>query len=239
MFCGCGSSNLYLWLTDPDADPGGPKHTDDTEQDPGADSDPVTGTYTFPQRLKSHKEVTKQLKSRLFLLFLLNDGNIRSRIRIFFWLRDPDATHPGGPKTFRSYGSGSGSATLIVTYLWNCLWWLLCLLGPGGDILFDMLNDANHIISDDICLFLVISILGLLTKQEISVSEKEGVEIRRFVRLNSLLILPLMFSRKIWKKRTSREGTCWHTICIYCSYRTKVSSMCQSAGTFSAVVRMR
>jgi hypothetical protein len=32
--CGSGSSDLYLCLTDPDANPGGPKHTDPVDPDP-------------------------------------------------------------------------------------------------------------------------------------------------------------------------------------------------------------
>ncbi len=44
----------------------------------------------------SHKDVTKQQKSRLFLLFFIDDGSIQI----------------GGPKTHR-YGSGSGPITLL------------------------------------------------------------------------------------------------------------------------------
>ncbi len=33
-------------------------------------------------QIKSHKEITKQWKSRVFLLFLLDDGRIRLRIQI-------------------------------------------------------------------------------------------------------------------------------------------------------------
>ncbi len=64
---------LGFWLTDPDADPGGPK---------------IYGSGTLvnlhhSSKIKSHKEVTEQQKSRFFLLFLLDDGRsrIQSRIR--------------------------------------------------------------------------------------------------------------------------------------------------------------
>jgi hypothetical protein len=50
--------------------------------------------------MTSQKEVTKQKKSRFFLLFLLNDRRIRIQVI------DPD---PGGTKT-----CGSGYATLVV-----------------------------------------------------------------------------------------------------------------------------
>jgi hypothetical protein len=66
--CGSGSSNPYLCLTDPYADPGDPK----TYRSYG---------FIFGTLVNSHKEVTKQKKSRFFLLFLLDDGRIRSRIR--------------------------------------------------------------------------------------------------------------------------------------------------------------
>ncbi len=42
-----------------------------------------------------------------FLLFLLLDDEKDP----YFWLIDPDA-YPGGPKTYGTYGSGSGYATL-------------------------------------------------------------------------------------------------------------------------------
>ncbi len=59
--------------------------------------------YYF-SKIKSPKEVTKQLESRFFLLILLDDRRIRipeGRKHV-----DPDL-YPGGPKT-----SGSGSGTL-------------------------------------------------------------------------------------------------------------------------------
>ncbi len=64
--CGSRSSDPYLWLTDPSADPGCPKTYG-------------SGSGTI---VKSHKEVTKQKKSRFFLLFLLDDERIRMRIRV-------------------------------------------------------------------------------------------------------------------------------------------------------------
>jgi hypothetical protein len=75
-----------------------------------------------------------------FLLFLLYDR----RIWIRLWLIDPD---PWGPKTYGSYGSGSGSATLLKTVksrpgLWRrwccpksttCSLWPLCTLQVACD----------------------------------------------------------------------------------------------------------
>ncbi len=60
---GSGSSDSYLCLTDSDADPESPK---------------TYGAYGSGcgsgLLVKSHKKVTKQQKSRFFLLFLLDDG---------------------------------------------------------------------------------------------------------------------------------------------------------------------
>jgi hypothetical protein len=61
-------------------------------------------------KVKSQKEVTKRYKSRVFLLFLLNDRRIRIRIHTSDYEPDPD---PGGPKT-----SGSGDVhPKLVQYL--------------------------------------------------------------------------------------------------------------------------
>ncbi len=68
-----GSVPGYLWLTDPDADPN--KYGS-------------CGTL-----LKSHKEVTKQKKSRFFLLFLLDDGRIRIRMQIREAQKHTDPQH--------------------------------------------------------------------------------------------------------------------------------------------------
>ncbi len=68
----------YLWLTNPDADPGGPK----TNGSYGSGC--VFGKLVHlhhSSKIKSHKEVTKQYKPRVFLLFLLDGGRILSRIR--------------------------------------------------------------------------------------------------------------------------------------------------------------
>ncbi len=62
---GSGSSDPYLGLTDPDADPGGPKTY-------GSGSGILVHLHHSSKK-KSHKEVTKQKKSRFFLLFLLDD----------------------------------------------------------------------------------------------------------------------------------------------------------------------
>jgi hypothetical protein len=66
--CGSGSSDPYLCLTDPNADLGGPR---------------TYGSYGSGTQVKSHNEVTKQKKSRFFLLFLLDEGRIRIRIPLF------------------------------------------------------------------------------------------------------------------------------------------------------------
>jgi hypothetical protein len=50
---------------------------------------------------RSHKEVTKQEKSRFFYLLLLDDKRIRIHV-------DPD-----GPKTYGSYGSGTGTLPIM------------------------------------------------------------------------------------------------------------------------------
>ncbi len=55
------------------------KHTDPTERGPNADSEHWCITSFFKN--KSHKEVTKQYKSRFFLLFFIDDDRIRIRIR--------------------------------------------------------------------------------------------------------------------------------------------------------------
>ncbi len=66
--CGPGSSDPYLWLTDPDADPGAQKHTDPTDPDPCPDAGPEHWEiYVILQRKKSPKEVTQQQKVFLTL----------------------------------------------------------------------------------------------------------------------------------------------------------------------------
>ncbi len=69
-------------------------------------------------KIKSWKEVTKQLESKFFLLFLFNDRRIRNQIRIRIRIHQ---IHNFGP-----HGSGSSSQlygsvirkTLIPTVLW-------------------------------------------------------------------------------------------------------------------------
>jgi hypothetical protein len=67
--------------------------------------------YIFqPSKIKSHKEVTKQQKSRFFHIFcLLMEGSGSVQI-----ITDTD---PGGLKTYESNGSGSGSGKLTETFL--------------------------------------------------------------------------------------------------------------------------
>jgi hypothetical protein len=72
--CGSESSDPYLCLTDPDADLRSPKEYG-------------SGSGTL---IKSQKEVTKQQKSRFFLIFFPEDGRIRSRSRLRtsdYWIR--------------------------------------------------------------------------------------------------------------------------------------------------------
>ncbi len=66
------------WLTDPDADPEGPK----TYGFYGSGCGTLVHWHHF-STIKSPKEVTKQKKSRFFLLFLLYDGRIPSLIRTY------------------------------------------------------------------------------------------------------------------------------------------------------------
>ncbi len=63
--------------------------------------------YNF-SKIKSRKEVTKQLESMFFLLSLLDDRRIRTP---YLWLIYPN---PGRPKKYGSYGSGS--ATLVLHF---------------------------------------------------------------------------------------------------------------------------
>ncbi len=51
------------------------------------------GTFTSFSKDKSHKEVTKEYKSRFFFLFLFEDGRMRIRIR-----KDNDGSGPWRPK---------------------------------------------------------------------------------------------------------------------------------------------
>ncbi len=96
---GSGSSDKYLWLTDPDsdADLGWPKSY-------GSGS----GCGTL---VKSQEEVTKQKKFKFFFLFLLDmEGSGAGSVL----LTSGSGSNPGGPKT---YGSGSwcvsGSPTMF------------------------------------------------------------------------------------------------------------------------------
>ncbi len=77
-------------------------------------------------KIKSHKQDTKQEESRFFLLFLLVERRIQIRIRIrtsfdYIW----------GPKTYRSYGSGSATLVLnskFISFLKIArLWWKILL----------------------------------------------------------------------------------------------------------------
>jgi hypothetical protein len=67
----------HLWLTDPDADPGGPK----TYGSYRSGSEWGSGTLVrllHSSKIKSH-DVTKQKKSMIFIIFWLDDGRIWSQ----------------------------------------------------------------------------------------------------------------------------------------------------------------
>jgi hypothetical protein len=70
-------------------------------------------------KIKSPKEVTKQKKSRVFLLVLLADRRIRIRVHTF---DIESGSGSGSPKTSGSNGSesrfGSGSGTLVEAYFY-------------------------------------------------------------------------------------------------------------------------
>ncbi len=81
-------TDLYLCLTDPDADPGGPKHTEPT--DPDAD----------PERWWKVTNKSQNSRNQDFLTIFAwwwKDPEPDP----FLWLTDPD-TNPGGPKTYGS-----------------------------------------------------------------------------------------------------------------------------------------
>ncbi len=79
---GSVSSDPYLWLTNPDADLGGPKTYGSYGS--GCGFGKLVHLH-HSSKIKSHKEVTKQYKPRVFLLFLFDGGRILSRIRYCNW----------------------------------------------------------------------------------------------------------------------------------------------------------
>ncbi len=85
--CGSASSDPYLCLTDPDADPGGPKTY-------------VSDSVTL---VKSHKEVPVPVKVFLTIFAWWWEDPEPDP---YLLLTDPDADR-GGPNTYGSYGSGS------------------------------------------------------------------------------------------------------------------------------------
>jgi hypothetical protein len=89
------------WITDPNPDPV-----------PAVNVSGYQDTKIHLQqssKITSDYEVTKQLKSRFFLLFLLLNGGSRSgSVQIITIITDPD---PGGPKASRS-----GTLSLSVSF---------------------------------------------------------------------------------------------------------------------------
>ncbi len=116
---GSGSKDPYLWLTDPDANSGGPK----TYRSYGSGSGCGFGTlvhYIILQKEQRHKEVIKQYKSRFFLLFfLMMEGSGAGSVLVT---------------------NGSGSPTLTKT-LWNLsiLWMKI-----SRPVLEDRWEAASH-----------------------------------------------------------------------------------------------
>jgi hypothetical protein len=104
---GCGSSDPYIWLTEPDADPVEKKHKDPTE--PDADSE-----RWYNYKNKKSKRSHKTVEIKVFLTSFAWRWKAPEP-HPYLWLTNPDGD-PGGPKTYGSYGSGrgcgSGSATL-------------------------------------------------------------------------------------------------------------------------------
>ncbi len=75
--------------------------------------------YESGTLVKSHKEVTKQKKSRFFLTifaWLWKDPELDPEPDPYLWQTDLDAD-PGGPKTYESYLSGSGCGSRSPTQL--------------------------------------------------------------------------------------------------------------------------
>ncbi len=125
------TSDPYLWLTDPDADPGVLKTYGSYR--------PGSGTLVclhHSSKIKSHKKSHKTVEIMVFLNIFSwwwKDPEPDS----YFWLTDPDAD-TRGPKI---YGScGSGSASLLFSRGWvpasrllPCIWRTLAeRLEPWG-----------------------------------------------------------------------------------------------------------
>ncbi len=68
-------------------------------------------------KIKSHKEVTKQLKSRFFLLFLLDDRRIRIRIRICTLTNGSGSKLPDPTDQIRSTAFSGRMALLVTLFL--------------------------------------------------------------------------------------------------------------------------
>ncbi len=92
---GYGSSDPYIWLSDPD-----PALFSNSELQDAIRKIP------YIILINNHKKSQKK-KSRFFFLFLLDDGRIRIRTSLRL-------TYPGGPRT---YGSRSGTLVRIRTSL--------------------------------------------------------------------------------------------------------------------------
>ncbi len=87
-FCyGSGSSDPYLLLTDPDEDPGGPKHTDPT--DPDADSEHWSIYIILQRQIVIYK--LQNSRSQGFFLSIFASWWKDPEPDPYLWLTDPDA----------------------------------------------------------------------------------------------------------------------------------------------------
>ncbi len=99
FWCRSWSSDTYLWVTEPDADPGGSKTY-------GSGSGLLTPVhFHHSSKIKIHKEVQNS-RNQVFsyYFFSMMEGSGAGSLYLSF--SDPDAD-PRGPNTFGSYGSGS------------------------------------------------------------------------------------------------------------------------------------
>ncbi len=90
---GSGSSDPYLWQTDPDADPGGPKRYGSY----GSGSGCGFGT----------DKKSKKLLEIMVFLTIFDWWWKYPEPDPYLWLKDPDAD-PWGPRTYGFYGYGYG-----------------------------------------------------------------------------------------------------------------------------------
>jgi hypothetical protein len=90
---GSGSRDPYIWLTDSDPGPNSAfRHWPSRRQQKRIFPYYFLKVHLHSfEKIKIHKEVTKEYESRFFLLFLLDDGMIRIP---YLWLTDPKSKRP-------------------------------------------------------------------------------------------------------------------------------------------------